>query len=720
MPTTNPVPSTDPTDLLFNAGKLDEVVNSTANSFTDRRGIARRTVAGMNADFDAQLADAESDLNVYRADAAASAAEALGYLQTIRATSYGAYASDPATDPLGNPPTVGDEYFNTTSNLLKRWNGTTWQASDINTANLAASSGSSMVGYDAGTVQDVLDGAKSLQDYAALRAYNGRAKRIYITGLLVTAKPAGIAGVFQYDPTDTTSIDDAATVIVGTDGRRWKRDYDGNVNVKWFGANGDGIDDTAAILAAAASGKPIYFPKPSVSYIANSNVTFTAEIDAGVYNVFGGTGTIVLANAVTQFARPEWFGGSINKAYAACKRILLLNKIYTMTQGLTIDARESQIIGCGYGSVVVFDAPAETTAITIANNFVKLDNFRLYGIDGRPAQIGVKMNAVIMCDVKIWIQYFSDRAIVAGIDANNAANLNNLNSYISYCGNGIDIVSGTKNNIIGGAVELVPGIGIKIAAGTSNTIGDTYFEANGTHISLLGAAWGHTIIRGNYLRRWSVAGIKLNQFSSGAVIESNSFSTDMGSPSNAIVDDGAINTTFGYGNMYETVPLARGTHVSLQSANSVATLGVWKDNNTLLFTGGPVATSGATETDLASATIPGKALGKRSVVRLESNGDMIGSTGAHTIKVYFGATVITALTTTPAVNWSVDVDVIANNSYTSQEIVVKVVSGSSSSVLRTTAAVDTSAAATFKITGQAITGESVTLRHAKVWYDERI
>ena len=157
MPTTNPVPSTDPSDLLFNAGRLDEVVNGTANSFTDRLGVSRRTVAGMNADFDAQLADAESDLNVYRADAAASASEALGYLQTIRATSYGAYAEDPSTDPLGNPPTVGDEYFNTTANLLKRWNGTTWQASDINTANLAASSGSSLVGYDGGTVQDALD-----------------------------------------------------------------------------------------------------------------------------------------------------------------------------------------------------------------------------------------------------------------------------------------------------------------------------------------------------------------------------------------------------------------------------------------------------------------------------------------------------------------------------------------------------------------------------------
>ena len=247
MPTTNPVPSQDPSALLFNAGKLDEVVNGTTNSFTDRLGVSRRTVAGMNADFDAQLANAESDLNVYRADAAASAAEALGYLNVIRTTSYGAYANDPETDPLGNPPTVGDEYFNTAANLLKRWNGTTWQASDINTANLAASSGSSLVGYDGGTVQDVLDGAKSLQDYAALRAYTGRAKRIYVTGLLVTAKPAGIAGVFQYDPTDTTSTDNGGTIIVGIDGRRWRRDFSNAINVKWFGATGNGVtDDTDA------------------------------------------------------------------------------------------------------------------------------------------------------------------------------------------------------------------------------------------------------------------------------------------------------------------------------------------------------------------------------------------------------------------------------------------------------------------------------------------
>lgn len=49
MPTTNPVPSADPSDLLFNAQKLDEVVNGAALSYTDRLGVTRLTWAGIAA-----------------------------------------------------------------------------------------------------------------------------------------------------------------------------------------------------------------------------------------------------------------------------------------------------------------------------------------------------------------------------------------------------------------------------------------------------------------------------------------------------------------------------------------------------------------------------------------------------------------------------------------------------------------------------------------------
>lgn len=174
----------------LNNAKLDvdhiaSIATSTELTTTDRLGQTKRTLKGQMAAVDAELAikldNAQSQINVkigeaagHAADSASSAGEALGYLQTIRATSYGAYAEDPATDPLGNPPTEGDEYWNTTAKLLKRWNGTTWQASDINTANLAAPTGASLVGFRqsgtgavATTTQKKLNESVSVLDWGA-------------------------------------------------------------------------------------------------------------------------------------------------------------------------------------------------------------------------------------------------------------------------------------------------------------------------------------------------------------------------------------------------------------------------------------------------------------------------------------------------------------------------------------------------------------------------
>lgn len=45
-PTNKPIPSEDPRDLKFNAGKIDEVVNSGEHYYTDRFGARRFTIAG--------------------------------------------------------------------------------------------------------------------------------------------------------------------------------------------------------------------------------------------------------------------------------------------------------------------------------------------------------------------------------------------------------------------------------------------------------------------------------------------------------------------------------------------------------------------------------------------------------------------------------------------------------------------------------------------------
>ncbi|MDF2715446.1 MAG: hypothetical protein K0R28_2371 [Paenibacillus sp.] len=73
------------------------------------------------------------------------------------------------------------------------------------------------------------------------------------------------AGPFVFDSTDTTSADNGGTVLVSSSGARFKRLYDGSLNVKWFGAKGDGVnDDGPAIQNAIDAGggrSNIYFPQ---------------------------------------------------------------------------------------------------------------------------------------------------------------------------------------------------------------------------------------------------------------------------------------------------------------------------------------------------------------------------------------------------------------------------------------------------------------------------
>ena len=64
------------------------------------------------------------------ANAATSASEALSYLNEFKGIYYGSLSSDPTVDPLGNPPNVGDLYWNTTTSSLMVWDGTQWVSYD--------------------------------------------------------------------------------------------------------------------------------------------------------------------------------------------------------------------------------------------------------------------------------------------------------------------------------------------------------------------------------------------------------------------------------------------------------------------------------------------------------------------------------------------------------------------------------------------------------------
>jgi hypothetical protein len=110
-----------------------------------------------------------------------------------------------------------------------------------------------------------------VSNYTQLRALAAQDIRLaYVTGVYGAAAPEGVAGLFVRDDDDTTTADNGGTVLVASNGKRWKRYVTGaSYNVQWFGAKGDGnTDDTAAIQAALDSGgTAVYCPAPTDSYL---------------------------------------------------------------------------------------------------------------------------------------------------------------------------------------------------------------------------------------------------------------------------------------------------------------------------------------------------------------------------------------------------------------------------------------------------------------------
>lgn len=60
-PTNKPIPSEDPRDLKFNAGKIDEEVNGSADYYADRFGVQRLTNTGRNNQFQDQMTQQADD-----------------------------------------------------------------------------------------------------------------------------------------------------------------------------------------------------------------------------------------------------------------------------------------------------------------------------------------------------------------------------------------------------------------------------------------------------------------------------------------------------------------------------------------------------------------------------------------------------------------------------------------------------------------------------------
>jgi hypothetical protein len=133
-----------------------------------------------------------------------------------------------------------------------------------------------------------------------------------------TSRSDGGEGLLYWDPSSTVTADGGVSYGSLSSGR-WLRIFSDRVNVKWYGAKCNGSDDdTAAILAAHATGKGVYYPYCTLPYVLTQQLDL---VQGGIYGeatstasaaqrtlirVGGGIATrgAIITKLATQKARP--------------------------------------------------------------------------------------------------------------------------------------------------------------------------------------------------------------------------------------------------------------------------------------------------------------------------------------------------------------------------------------------------------------------------------
>ena len=115
---------------------------------------------------------------------------------------------------------------------------------------------------------------RSIINIAGLRAFAPLTNQATISVLSYNTPGDSGGGNFHWDPTSTLS-DNNGTIIAPTNTAigRWIKDYSGAIDIRWFGAIGDGItNDTNAIQSAINIGVDIYIP-PKIYLLTQSLIT---------------------------------------------------------------------------------------------------------------------------------------------------------------------------------------------------------------------------------------------------------------------------------------------------------------------------------------------------------------------------------------------------------------------------------------------------------------
>ena len=191
---------------------------------------------------------------------------------------------------------------------------------------------------------------------SAICAQTFPVNNLNVQGQLQLGGSPGTAGMFLQSngssaPTWGTAIAGGATnpslnflsSLTGAVSRTYTSKLSDLVSVKDFGAVGNGIANDGPAILAANSVSPVvipagiylvsasitlpnavtFMPGAQLSIASGQTVTFNGSLNAGVGQIFSGSGSVVISPAYTTTGYPEWWGGQAN--YASVDQSTFIN-----------------------------------------------------------------------------------------------------------------------------------------------------------------------------------------------------------------------------------------------------------------------------------------------------------------------------------------------------------------------------------------------------------
>ena len=242
-------------------------INTVVTNITDIQNAEENAAAAIVAKNAAVVAQGAAET----AQAAAEAA-----LDSFTDTYLGAFSSDPSADNDGNALTAGDLYFNTTSNIMKVYSGSVWQAVALSAADFLTTANNLSDLANAGTARSNL-GLGTAATTAAT-AYVAKTSATGSGGLPAgtTAQRDGspAAGYMRYNST-TSSFE-------GYSGSAWGAiPTDTTGGLAYLGAT---VGTSAQVLTSDGSGAPTWEDVAGGGTWTALQTVSVGTLAAGVYS----------------------------------------------------------------------------------------------------------------------------------------------------------------------------------------------------------------------------------------------------------------------------------------------------------------------------------------------------------------------------------------------------------------------------------------------------